>query len=83
MPGNPRSDGILPFDRSFFESDETISRIGSGSLGGKAQGLALVRQLLASRFSEGGPGGISATLISTPSAFAVGNNFCRTWLARA
>ncbi|MFC1790960.1 PEP/pyruvate-binding domain-containing protein [Gemmatimonadota bacterium] len=59
MTGNPRSDGILPFDRSFFDSDQVISRIGSGSLGGKAQGLALVRQLLASKFSKGGQGGIS------------------------
>jgi hypothetical protein len=52
-------DPILPFDRSFFQSEEVISLIGSGSLGGKAQGLVLIRQMLSSEFSEGGPGGIS------------------------
>lgn len=59
MPGHSEKEQIPLFDRSFFESEEVISRVGSGSLGGKAQGLAFIRTMLSSEFSEGGPGGIS------------------------
>jgi hypothetical protein len=38
------------FDRSFFQSPEPITRIGDGELGGKAQGLVLIRELLTSKF---------------------------------
>ena len=42
--------GVTPafpeFDRRFFESREDFSVIGSGSLGGKALGLARVKQML-------------------------------------
>lgn len=34
------------FDRHFFDDTETFTRIGSGEIGGKAQGLALLRELL-------------------------------------
>ena len=37
---------IPPFDRSFFESRETFSRIAGGGLGGKAQGLISIRAAL-------------------------------------
>ncbi len=37
---------IGPFDRCFYDSDKRISSIGTGSLGGKAQGLALLNDLL-------------------------------------
>jgi len=36
------------FDRGFFRSPEPITRIGEGELGGKARGLVLIRDLLAS-----------------------------------
>jgi hypothetical protein len=42
---NPGS--VVPFERSFFSSPDPITRIGSGELGGKAQGLVRVRDLLA------------------------------------
>jgi phosphoenolpyruvate synthase/pyruvate phosphate dikinase len=42
------------FDRRFLESTEAISRIGSGALGGKAQGLLAAREVLAARFPAGG-----------------------------
>lgn len=38
------------FDRNFFRSSESVSRIGDGELGGKARGLVLVRDLLDSIF---------------------------------
>lgn len=34
------------FDRHFFDGSETFTRIGTGEIGGKAQGLALLRELL-------------------------------------
>jgi hypothetical protein len=42
------------FDRSFFTSDERITRIGEGALGGKARGLLLAREVL--RQIEPSPG---------------------------
>jgi len=38
------------FDRSFLRSPSPITRIGDGELGGKARGLVVIRDLLASRF---------------------------------
>jgi hypothetical protein len=37
---------IGPFDRRFYDSDQRISTIGAGSLGGKAQGLAMLNDLI-------------------------------------
>ncbi len=34
------------FNRDFFESEETFSWIGSGSFGGKASGLAFIKQII-------------------------------------
>ena len=39
-------DTIADFDRKSFDGSTTFSRIGGGSLGGKARGLAFVRQLI-------------------------------------
>ncbi|MGE5175529.1 MAG: PEP/pyruvate-binding domain-containing protein [Hyphomicrobiales bacterium] len=38
--------GFPEFDRRFFESHEDFTRVGSGSLGGKALGLARVKRML-------------------------------------
>jgi len=38
--------GVQPFDRRFFQSDAIFSRIGEGSLGGKAQGLIRIQDAL-------------------------------------
>jgi len=40
------------FDRDFFGSDEFISYIGSGSIGGKAAGLAFIKNSLVACFRE-------------------------------
>jgi len=37
---------VARFDRSFFTSDERITRIGEGALGGKGRGLLLAREIL-------------------------------------
>ena len=38
-----RRTDVPPFDRAFFSADGRVSRIGAGSLGGKASGLCLAR----------------------------------------
>jgi hypothetical protein len=50
--------GVPPFSRSFFQSDERIARIGTGSIGGKAQGLASIDRVLAERLGDPSSQGI-------------------------
>ena len=38
---------LPPFDRRFFDGLEPVTRVGSGSIGGKASGLAFIRGALA------------------------------------
>ena len=45
-------DGIPEFGREFLESDSSITRIGSGSLGGKASGLLRVAREVLSGLNE-------------------------------
>jgi len=44
---------ITRFDRHFFDGKEKFTYIGSGSIGGKAQGLANMRYILEGEFSDG------------------------------
>ncbi|MGA7617684.1 MAG: PEP/pyruvate-binding domain-containing protein [Thermoanaerobaculia bacterium] len=46
-------DGVRSFDRTFFDPSARLKVIGSGSLGGKAQGLAFARMVLDSSFPHG------------------------------
>lgn len=43
----PNAGMYPPFDRKFFESDEDFTVIGTGRLGGKAQGLAAIKRFVA------------------------------------
>jgi hypothetical protein len=47
--GMARSTKLPPFDRRFFAGPEVFTCIGSGALGGKAEGLALVRERVLQR----------------------------------
>lgn len=59
MESRPAEEARVPaFDRSFFESKETFSRIGYGKLGGKAEGLISVRNALEAAFPGGAHGPI-------------------------
>jgi hypothetical protein len=42
---------VAPFDRRFFSGREKFTAIGHGELGGKARGLALIKDVLAARLS--------------------------------
>ncbi len=43
---------IAPFDRKFFDSAEIITFIGSGGIGGKAQGLVFIKDSLIAHFNH-------------------------------
>jgi hypothetical protein len=45
-------ESLPKFDRNFFEGTEPFTRIGTGEIGGKAQGLALLRELLQQSFDH-------------------------------
>ena len=47
----PQPPAVIPFDRHFFTGKEKFTAIGRGSLGGKAHGLALMRDILESRLA--------------------------------
>jgi hypothetical protein len=48
---NPISSTLPRFDRHFFDGKQKLTRIGDGSIGGKAQGLAVMNQHLTSHFT--------------------------------
>lgn len=45
-------DALSPFNREFFDPQRPISRMGGGSVGGKAQGLAFIHRFLASELNS-------------------------------
>jgi len=42
---------VATFDRRFFDGADPFTRIGAGAIGGKAQGLALIRERILARLS--------------------------------
>jgi hypothetical protein len=51
-----------PFDRRFFESDSTFTRVGQGPLGGKAEGLAFIQAEVIAALADECPAGIDITV---------------------
>jgi len=45
-------DKLVPFSRDFFGSKDVLTHIGSGSIGGKASGLAFIRDIISTHFKE-------------------------------
>ncbi len=60
---------IVKFDRHFFDSENPISYIGSGSLGGKAKGLVLIQDVLVAKLKKEKIPGFS---ISIPKMIVIG-----------
>ena len=59
MEHQQNSEGTIPrFDRKFFSGSDDFTIIGYGQIGGKAQGLAFIRETLRSGFSSVGIEGI-------------------------
>ena len=55
-------DRLPEFDRKFFESDSVISRIGNGAIGGKASGLAFIKDALHGHIGKDGFEGITVDI---------------------
>jgi hypothetical protein len=77
----PGERSLARFDRRFFTTDERFTFIGSGEIGGKAHGLALMRDVLAAEFENeaGSPIGVRIprlTVVTTEffDAFMLQNN---------
>jgi hypothetical protein len=60
------------FKRQFFESGEVITRIGTGSLGGKALGLAFIKDTLTSKLNPSDYGNIT---INIPTLAVIATDF--------
>lgn len=55
-------DKLTPFDRKPFDASGIFTYIGSGSIGGKAQGLAFIKETLISRIGPDAYRGIDVTI---------------------
>ena len=63
MPGSgPDAPSFARFDREFFRSSDNVMRIGSGAVGGKASGLAKMREILRRRGDSLASPGIELTI---------------------
>lgn len=56
---------LVPFSRSFFRDPALFSRIGGGSIGGKARGLAFIDRVLKDRLDPGMFPGVSVAIPKT------------------
>jgi len=62
-------DIVADFDRKTFDASSNFTRIGGGSLGGKARGLAFVRHLLS---QCGAAGAFEGVHVTVPAAVVIG-----------
>jgi len=70
---------VPAFDRSFFGSEETVSRIGGGRLGGKARGLLRGRAALEDAFPDGRLGSVR---VEIPRLTVLGTGVFEAFLER-
>ncbi len=62
---------VVDFDRATFDASSSFSRIGGGSLGGKARGLAFVNRLL---YDHDVPGRFPGIQIAVPPSVVLGTD---------
>jgi hypothetical protein len=67
------------FDRRFFDGDETFTTIGSGSIGGKALGLAFIRNRVLSRRDQSIAPGVA---VDVPTLTVVATDMFDAFLKR-
>ncbi|MBP6875793.1 MAG: hypothetical protein KBD56_06955 [Candidatus Eisenbacteria bacterium] len=70
---------IPSFGRKFFESDETFTRIGDGEIGGKAAGLALVRERILPKLSAEDA---RSFVVAVPTLAVLGTGLFERFMAR-
>ena len=75
----PEAKDIPRFDRKFFESNNAVSRIGGGAIGGKASGLAFAHEVLTKYFPDGNFGGID---VSVPRLVVIGTDVFDAFMKR-
>ncbi len=80
MTPKPSAPGLYPaFDRRWLDSDENFTVIGSGELGGKAVGLAFVKQLLSQICP---PGTFSGMDVNIPTLTVIGTDIFEQFMAQ-
>lgn len=62
---------LVPFTRSFFRDPALFSRIGGGSIGGKARGLAFIDRVLKEKL---GPGMFPGVRVAIPKTVVLGTD---------
>ncbi|MCU0611851.1 MAG: PEP/pyruvate-binding domain-containing protein [Candidatus Eisenbacteria bacterium] len=67
------------FDRRFFGGESAVTRIGTGSLGGKAQGLVAIEQTIRQQFPPERTKGFTITI---PRMTVIGTDFFDAFLAQ-
>ncbi len=75
----PSADQVPRFDRRFFTSDNIVSRIGSGAIGGKATGLAFAHRVLTQYLPEREFQGIA---VSVPRLVVIGTDVFDVFMER-
>jgi len=79
LPHHADGSGVPEFDRSFFGSHQTFTRIGDGSLGGKAAGLIAAKGILERAF----PGGRFESIeVGVPRLTVVGTDVFDAFMER-
>lgn len=74
-----RADDLPAFDRRFLEGLQRLTRIGSGSIGGKAAGLVFIRDVLASTIKPGAFPGID---VRVPTMTVIGTDLFDQFVAQ-
>ena len=72
MIGENRKSRLPRFDRNFLGSGDRFTQIGTGSLGGKAEGLVKIREILESRLDPAIAPGIEVPI---PRMAVIGADF--------
>ncbi|MEW5874748.1 MAG: PEP/pyruvate-binding domain-containing protein [Candidatus Zixiibacteriota bacterium] len=79
MPDHDSIAALIPaFDRHFFDGRERMTRIGTGSIGGKAKGMALMRDRIHAHFAESPIPGLA---IDIPSLAVLGTDVFDQFIA--
>jgi hypothetical protein len=79
MAGTLSHQKLSPFTRKFLDPEKRLTYIGSGALGGKAQGLAFIQEILVSKFDSGKVPGIE---VSIPTLTVIRTDFFDAFMQR-